>query len=207
MRMLRAGQSATLVEVDDLDQMRALYQSVQRARQAGDVRGITDVVPAARTVLVEFDDRSTSRMAVEHFLWELPVEAAASTNHEPVIVDVVYDGDDLDFVCEHLGLSRDEFVAWHCGLDWSVAFTGFAPGFGYLAAPGNAVTVPRLPAPRTVVPAGSVAMAGEFTGVYPRESPGGWRLVGRTSAVLFDLEREPPAALVPGGSVRFREAT
>lgn len=207
MRLLRAGATATLVEVDDLTAMRRLYLAVERARSDGSLPGVVDVTPAARTLLVEFDELLTTRVAVEQRVADLRPDAVAPERSVAVTIDVDYDGDDLDAVCAHLGLTRDAFIDWHTGLEWDVAFTGFAPGFGYLTAAGHDRPVPRLESPRPRVPAGSVAMAGEYTGVYPRESPGGWRIVGRTSRVLFDLEQQPPALLAPGRSVRFRSAS
>jgi KipI family sensor histidine kinase inhibitor len=104
-------------------------------------------------------------------------------------------------------MDRREFVTWHTSAPWRVVFTGFAPGFGYLTSPAHTVSIPRLAEPRTTVPPGSIAMAGEFTGIYPRESPGGWQIVGRTEEVLFDLHQDPPALLVPGRPVRFVEVS
>jgi KipI family sensor histidine kinase inhibitor len=118
-------------------------------------------------------------------------------------IPVRYDGPDLQLVARTAGLSTDEMVALHCGADYSVAFTGFAPGFGYLVGLPEPLVQARLDQPRTKVPPGSVGIAGEFTGVYPRSSPGGWRLIGRTELSLFDPQRDPPALLVPGDRVRF----
>ena len=105
-----------------------------------------------------------------------------------------------------LGVSADELVRRHAAAEWTVAFTGFAPGFGYLVSPDWPFEVPRLPSPRTRVPRGAVGLAGEFTGAYPRETPGGWRLIGTTAASLFDADATPPALLAPGTRVRFRPA-
>lgn len=123
-----------------------------------------------------------------------------------VVIPVAYDGADLDEVARLTGLSRREVVAAHTGTSWRVAFGGFAPGFAYLVGGDPRLQVPRRDTPRTSVPAGSVALAGEFSGVYPRESPGGWQLVGRTDRVMWDVDREPPALLAPGATVRFVEA-
>jgi KipI family sensor histidine kinase inhibitor len=106
-------------------------------------------------------------------------------------------------VCRLTGLDRDEVVARHTAVDLVVAFLGFTPGFPYLVGLDPALHVPRRPTPRTRVPAGAVGLAGAQTGVYPRSSPGGWQLIGRTTAVLFDPGREPPALLAPGDRVRF----
>ena len=121
------------------------------------------------------------------------------------MIEVNYDGDDLDEVAGLTGLSRAEVIAAHTGRPWRVGFVGFAPGFGYLTSGDPRLTVPRRATPRTRVPAGAVGLAGEFCGVYPRESPGGWQLIGRTDARMWDIERDPPTLLRPGAWVRFRE--
>jgi KipI family sensor histidine kinase inhibitor len=121
-----------------------------------------------------------------------------------VEIPTVYDGEDLGLVAEHWSVSEDEVVARHLGTEFTVAFCGFVPGFGYLT--GLPWSVPRLPAPRPRVPAGSVALAGAYTGVYPSASPGGWLLIGRTSIRLFDVDADPPALLAPGTRVRFVRA-
>jgi KipI family sensor histidine kinase inhibitor len=132
-----------------------------------------------------------------------PVEAPAT---DAVEIPVVYDGPDLADVARLTGLAADEVVAAHTGTPWRVAFSGFAPGFAYLVGGDPRLAVPRRERSRTSVPAGSVGLAGEYSGVYPRSSPGGWQLIGRTDAVLWDLDREPPALLRPGGEVRFVRA-
>ena len=106
-------------------------------------------------------------------------------------------------VAEHTGMSDDDVVAAHTGSPWTVAFGGFAPGFAYLVGGDGRLVVPRRETPRTSVPPGSVGLAGEFSGIYPRSSPGGWQLIGRTDAVMFDVDRDPPALLAPGTRVRF----
>ena len=121
-----------------------------------------------------------------------------------VTLDVRYDGEDLALVASDAGMSADAVVELHTEAVYTVAFTGFAPGFGYLTGLPSQLRQPRLESPRTRVPAGSVGLAGEFTGVYPRESPGGWRLLGHTSATLFDPHADPPGLFAPGDRVRFR---
>ena len=120
-------------------------------------------------------------------------------------VPVVYDGADLADVAAAAGLSVRDLVAAHLRLTWRVAFVGFTPGFGYLVPDGDWPEVPRRADPRTRVPAGSVAVAGHYSGVYPGASPGGWQLIGRTDLRVWDTGREPPALLVPGTTVRFDE--
>jgi len=122
-----------------------------------------------------------------------------------VDIPVTYDGADLEEVARLVGQTPAEIVRRHTAHEWTVAFCGFAPGFGYLVQPSGHWDVPRRQSPRTRVPAGSIALAGEFTGVYPRESPGGWQLIGQTEVTVFDLSRDPPALLRPGNRVRFAD--
>jgi KipI family sensor histidine kinase inhibitor len=121
-----------------------------------------------------------------------------------VTLEVVYDGDDLDAVAELTGLTPAEVISAHTSSVYRVGFAGFAPGFAYLVDGDPRLHVPRRSEPRTKVPAGSVGLAGEFCGVYPRETPGGWQLIGHTDAVLWDVHREDPALLVPGMWIQFR---
>lgn len=205
MRIMAAGTSARLVEASDHVQMLAFYRGLERVRRSSDGSGIVDLVPGARTVLVEFDPTRISPQQIDGLILETPLECAAGDRGELIEIAVTYDGPDLNAVCDTIGCDRDDFVTWHTADEWTVAFTGFAPGFGYLVRPDHATSVPRLAAPRTRVPAGSVAMAGSFTGLYPGESPGGWQIVGTTRHRLFDLGSTPPAALLPGRRVRFTE--
>ena len=135
-----------------------------------------------------------------------PVESRHDDPTDTVTIAVVYDGDDLDEVARLTGLSTTEVVAAHTEQAWTVAFGGFAPGFGYLVGTDTRLHVSRRSSPRTSVPAGSVGLAGEFSGIYPRSSPGGWQLIGRTDAQLWNLDRDQPALLRPGISVRFEQA-
>jgi KipI family sensor histidine kinase inhibitor len=192
-----------LVELDTLGEVAAVRACVVGAVQAGSLPDVTDVVPAARTLLVSVRPGSGGLDAVRSLLRDLPADATPPTDGCTVTLPVVYDGPDLDLVASTADLSVDEVVELHSGASYTVAFCGFAPGFGYLTGLPPALRQPRLPSPRTSVPAGSVGIAGEFTGAYPRSSPGGWRLLGRTSAVLFDSRRTPPALLAPGDRVRF----
>ncbi|MGV1086500.1 MAG: 5-oxoprolinase subunit B family protein [Mycobacterium sp.] len=170
---------------------------------------IIDIVPGARTVLVALTSPA-ALAAVRARLTDLcipqPSERSAPQSAD-VVIDVVYDGADLTQVAELTGMTADEVVEAHTGTPWRVGFGGFAPGFAYLVGGDPRLQVPRRAEPRTRVPAGSVALAGEFSGVYPRESPGGWQLIGRTDAVLWDVERPQPALLTPGIWVRFRATT
>ena len=207
--VLSCGEDAVLVEVEGLDTVLDLAAAVRAAVAArrdgfGDV---VDVVPAARTVLVGVQE-GVGTVALRDALAALTVApgAGARTGQEPVEIAVHYDGPDLAEVASRTGLTPAEVVAAHTGTPWRVGFGGFAPGFGYLVGGDPRLRVPRRDEPRTRVPAGSVALAGEFSAVYPRSSPGGWQLIGRADAVLWDVDRDPPALLQPGAEVRFRDA-
>ncbi len=202
MRVLPSGSTALLVELDDLDAVLALYAAL--ADHPPD--GVVDVVPAARTVLLVTDPARTSLAAVADAVRRTTPRPDVETDEEAIELPVHYDGEDLAELARLLDLAPEEVVRRHTGTEWTVAFCGFAPGFGYLRQPGGQWDVPRRSTPRTRVPPGSVALAGEFSGVYPRESPGGWQLIGRTDVAVFDLAREPAALLRPGVRVRFVEA-
>ncbi|WNV73769.1 allophanate hydrolase subunit 1 [Geodermatophilus sp. DSM 44513] len=202
MRVLPSGSTALLVELDGLDDVLGLYAALA----AEPIEGVVDVVPAARTVLLVTDPAVTGLDAVEQAVRRTTPRPARQGGGETVDLPVVYDGEDLADVAALLGVDTAEVVRRHTGTEWTVAFCGFAPGFGYLVPDGEPWDVPRRPSPRTRVPPGSVALAGGFGGVYPRESPGGWQLIGRTDVPVFDVDRDPAALLRPGVRVRFTEA-
>ena len=199
-----------LVEVDGLAEVLDLAAAVRRAvaERAAGFEDVTDVVPAATTVLVVVDEgRGVVRLVGA--LGGLRVAPGTGTRsaEAPVVeVPVHYDGPDLGEVAERTGLAVPEVVAAHTGTPWQVAFVGFAPGFGYLVGGDERLRVPRRADPRTAVPAGAVALAGEFSAIYPRSSPGGWQLVGRTDLPVWEVDRDPPALLQPGTVVRFVDA-
>jgi len=196
-RLLPYGAGAVLLECADLAETQRLRPAIGQRFDA-----VTEIVPGARTLLLRLD-RPLSASERQDLL-DLPgVEAQATDDQETVTLRVDYSGPDLDAVAEHTGMAPDEVVAAHTGQVWTVAFCGFAPGFGYLVGEDERLRVPRRPQPRTTVPAGAVGLADAFSGVYPRSGPGGWQLIGRTGAALWDLDRDPPALLRPGGRVRF----
>ena len=199
MRVLPSGTTALLVEVDSLDDVLALHAALHEDLP----RGVVDVVPAARTVLVVTDQAITALTEVEAAIRRLRPRRDRRAGGDLVEIPVRYDGEDLADVGALLRIDPADVVRRHTGEEWTVAFSGFAPGFGYLTSASGSWDVPRRASPRTKVPAGSVALAGEFSGVYPRESPGGWQHIGRTEVAVFDLDREPAALLRPGVLVRF----
>ncbi len=207
-RVLRCGADAALVEVADLDEVLRLYEALLADRPDG----VVELVPAARTLLVAYDDRTTSFAAVHSAIagkWgsagtpEHPEPRNRGSGEEVVEIRVRYDGPDLAAVAELTGLDEAEVVARHTAGEYRSGFCGFAPGFAYLTGLDESLHVPRRDDPRPKVPTGSVGLADEFTAVYPRESPGGWQLIGTTDARMWDLERDPPALLRPGAAVRF----
>lgn len=201
-RLLPSGDRALLIECDSLDEVLALHDALSADRRPG----VVELVPAARTILVAVDPAVIPLESVATWVRRIPAEAGSRVTGAaapPVSIPVAYDGDDLAATAELLAVSPEALVARHTGIEWRVAFVGFAPGFGYLVSDDWPFEVPRLDAPRTRVPAGAVALAGAFGGVYPRQSPGGWRLIGRTDATLWDSDADPPALLVPGRRVRF----
>lgn len=201
MRILPSGSRALLLEFDSLEDVLAQYAALQDADLP-----VLDIVPAGRTILV-IGDRDADLSSLAGQLETIEPGEHSGHSGAPVEVPVRYDGEDLADAAAALGWSSEELVRRHLEEQWTVAFCGFAPGFGYLAGTKFEWDTPRRESPRTKVPAGSLALAGEFTGVYPRESPGGWQLIGHALVDAFDLDRDPPALLAPGASVRFVESS
>ncbi|WP_304106156.1 allophanate hydrolase subunit 1 [Mycolicibacterium bacteremicum] len=200
------GDQALLLEFDSTAAVLAWTDTLQHAG----LPGVLDIVPASKTVLLKLTGPrylAPTRQRLKTLRLRRPVDEQARCAQPDVVIEVTYDGADLADVAALTGLSVDEVVAAHTGTHWQVGFGGFAPGFAYLIGGDPRLQVPRRAEPRTRVPAGSVGLAGEFSGVYPRESPGGWQLIGRTSAVLFDVTRDQPALLTPGMTVAFRAAS
>ncbi|MGZ6982823.1 MAG: 5-oxoprolinase subunit PxpB [Ilumatobacteraceae bacterium] len=195
MRLLPYGPRAVLAEYDSLAEVLAVYDVVRTAA----LPSVDDVVPGARTVLVHY--HQVDRPALEQLL--VPTGNAVHATGPIVEIPVVYDGVDLDEVASATGMSADEVVTMHSSAIYSAAFLGFTPGWAYLVGLPPQLHLPRRPTPRTSVPAGSVAIASEFSGVYPTTSPGGWHLLGHTSATMFDARRDKPALVVAGDRVRF----
>ena len=172
------------------------------AHRVGGYEEVEDAVPGATTLLVVLrrgvEPGERLRRALEAD--GEPGEDAPGALHE---IEAVYEGEDLAEVARLAGIAPEDVVRLHASLEYTVAFVGFSPGFAYLLGLPEILRTPRLDTPRTRVPAGSVAIGGEWTAVYPSATPGGWRLIGRTDAALFDARRDPPALLRPGDRVRF----
>ena len=204
MRFRPVGPSALLVEVDSLDQARALSAEIARRRAGGWAPSLLDVVPGACTVLLD-GVRDHGRAARDIRSWTVPPMPGGSG---PVTeIRCRYDGPDLPAVAAQWQVSVAAAVRIHTSIEHEVAFCGFAPGFPYIAGIGRGREVARRDSPRPAIPAGSVALGGEYTGIYPRASPGGWQIIGSTSAAMWDLGRDPAALLLAGDRVRFIDVT
>ena len=201
--VLDYGDQALLLQFDSTAEVLAWTGALREVAMPG----VLDIVPAARTVLLKLDGAGR-QSAVRRRIGKLTVapDLEASAPPDPSVIDVVYDGADLAEVAELTGMSTAQVIDAHSGKPWKVGFCGFAPGFAYLVGGDSRLAVPRRSEPRPSVPAGAVGLAGEFTGIYPRRSPGGWQLIGHTDAVLWDIDRPDPALLTPGMWVQFRAA-
>ncbi|GAB3911952.1 allophanate hydrolase subunit 1 [Kibdelosporangium lantanae] len=199
MRLRRCGPDAVLIEVSSLDEVDA----VRTALADADLPDLVELVPAASTVLAAFRPGTNGPAQLRPVLDTVDLDRRTEAQPREVVIPVHYDGPDLDLVAEKAGVDVDGVIALHTEAHYKVAFTGFAPGFGYMTGLPAELRQPRLDNPRKRVPPGSVGIAGDYTGVYPTASPGGWRLLGHTDAVMFDSHRDPPALLAPGDLVRF----
>ncbi len=198
--ILPYGDQGVLVQCRDLKSAMALRGWLEMHP----VVGQREIIPAARTVLIRLDGGSDpSALAGQLPSPELLVQAEPEIPVPAITIEVIYDGPDLAQVADFTGLAVRDIIRLHTTSPWVVAFTGFMPGFGYLTGGDPRLAVPRRHDPRPRVPAGAVGLAGEFSGVYPQSSPGGWQLLGRTDAVLWDERRNPPALFVPGTTVHF----
>lgn len=201
MRFLNVGTRGLLVELEDLEQAMGLFQNLKDDPPPG----TRELVPAARTVLVTFDPQTVGRRQLGQVI---AGREAALCRQDPstareVEIPVLYDGPDLEETARATGLAIRELLERHTAARYTVTFGGFAPGFAYLSGLDPALHLPRRSVPRAHVPAGSVAIADRFAGIYPRTSPGGWHLLGHTESALWDPARPQPALLTPGQTVRF----
>ena len=203
MRVRPVGERGLLVEVEELATVHRLHAALRQLAPPG----VVELVPAYRTVLIVAEpDRAGVLDELAAALPELELPPAEAVAGDTVEVPVRYDGEDLPEVARLTGLSAEEVVRHHTAPEYTVAFLGFSPGFPYLVGLDPALEVPRRDTPRTSIPAGSVGLAGNQTGIYPTASPGGWQLIGRTELRLFDPGRDPPALLAPGARLRFTVA-
>ena len=210
-RIRPLGEAAVTVALGDVVELalnRRVHRLAAAVREAA-IDGVIDVVPAYATLAVFYEPLRTSYADVVRALAPL-VAAAATADHDALdvphpthVVPVVYDGPDLADVAARLGLAAHEVVERHAAREYTVYLLGFVPGFAYLGDLDPALVLPRRDVPRPRVAAGSVAIAGRQTAVYPLVTPGGWHLVGRTDAPVLDLARTPPTPLAPGDRVRF----
>lgn len=203
LRILPSGSDSILIELRGLEPTLRLLDHLR----ALEPEGIVEIIPAARTLMLRFDPAVTDRKRLTALLAQTKLPARSERAAESFDIPVRYDGEDLGAVAEHLGWSVEELIRRHSEADYTVAFAGFAPGFAYLTSDDPDFEVPRRKSPRLRIPAGSVAVAGRFSGVYPGDSPGGWQLLGMTSVKMWDTSRPRAALLVPGDRVRFRDVT
>ena len=197
------GDQALLLEFDSTADVLAWTATLTAAQ----LLGVVDIVPASRTILIKLADpryQAPTRQRLGKLRLQPGSAPVRPVGEADVTIDVVYDGADLHDVATLTGLTPEQVVEAHTGSPWQVGFMGFAPGFAYLVGGDARLHVPRRAEPRTSVPPGAVALAGEFSGIDPRQSPGGWQLIGHTDAVMFDVHRDRPALLAPGAWVQFR---
>ncbi|MCI1635947.1 5-oxoprolinase/urea amidolyase family protein [Bifidobacterium sp.] len=199
MHFLPVGKSGLLIELPDLTSALTSYATLREAS----LPGVIQLLPAARTVLVSFDSAQTNHDELATAIAALPTITPKESSGNTTEIPVEYNGEDLDEVAHILGVSKQTVINRHTSHPWLVAFSGFAPGFSYLSDGDPLFDVPRKSSPRISVPAGSVGLAGAFSGIYPRVSSGGWQLIGTTAIQLWDDERNPPALLQAGDYVRF----
>ncbi|MDM9648325.1 urea amidolyase family protein [Rhizobium sp. S163] len=201
LRFLPSGSDSFLVELDDLAATLTLLDAIL----AAGIEGVREVIPGARTVMVRFDPWLTNVAGLCEKITALDLSTRSSRGGELFEIPVTYDGEDLGDVAEMLGCTIEEVIQRHTEATYTVAFTGFAPGFAYMTSDDPRFDVPRRKSPRVKIPAGSVAIAGKFGGIYPSDSPGGWQLLGKTPLAMWDTTRERAALLAPGDRVRFRD--
>jgi inhibitor of KinA len=209
-KILRAGDLAIVVELGDTidPEINRRVHDLVRVIDARPVAGIVDLVPSYRSLLVYYDPLQTTSGALEQEL--LAIEGGLVDTQRPparvVEIPTAYGGEfgpDLGFVAEHAKLSVEEVIRIHSGAEYLVFMMGFTAGFPYLGGMSASIATPRLQTPRTRVPAGSVGIAQQQTGIYPTDSPGGWQLIGRSPVRLFNEHRDPPVAIAAGDYVRF----
>ncbi|WP_085165981.1 urea amidolyase family protein [Gilliamella bombi] len=200
MRFLPVNIDAFIVELNSLEQTMALTDVLQ-----GVIANwhINEIIPAARTLLIRYNPIVTNANILAEQIAQLDISASVMQSGEQVTIPVRYNGEDLPQVADYLGITVAEVIARHTDNEYQVAFCGFAPGFAYMVSKTAQLNVPRRSSPRVRIPAGSVALAGEFSSVYPQASPGGWQLIGITDTAVWDIYRDEPALFKPGTRVNF----
>ncbi|MBS9438013.1 5-oxoprolinase/urea amidolyase family protein [Photorhabdus noenieputensis] len=201
MRFLPVNLDAIIVELHDLNETLALFESLN----VRPIAGVEEIIPAARTLLIRFRPNVISTIKLTREINSRNLNTLGKTTGKLVEIPVYYTGEDLEEVAEILGITTQEVIKRHTESEYTVAFTGFAPGFAYLVAESDRLHVPRRTTPRASIPAGSVGLAGEFSGIYPQASPGGWQIIGITPERMWDLSRSPSSLLQPGFRVHFRD--
>jgi len=211
-RVVPAGDSAILIELGsevDPEISSMVFALTDLIKDAG-LNSDLEVLPTYRSVLVYYDPLVCSYAemfdAVNGAVEGLVEPISVNSSLKIVEIPVVYGGDDgpdLHFVADHAGITQDAVIELHSGTDYRVYMLGFSPGFPYLGGLDERIAAPRLKTPRVLVPAGSVGIAESQTGVYPNAGPGGWRIIGRTSVTLFDVNSSTPSLITPATKVRF----
>jgi len=203
LQFLPAGSNRFLIDLDDLDTTIQLFDALS----SSPIPGIVEIVPGARTLSVTYDPLVVLPRDLYEAISAVTPNALTECVGALVEIPVRYDGEDLSFVAEYLGWTVEKLIQRHAEATFTVAFTGFAPGFAYMTCDDPAFELPRRDSPRTRIPAGSVALAGQFCGIYPSDTPGGWQLLGTTTVPMWDLNREKAALLSPGDRVKFKAIT
>ncbi|SCB98174.1 sensor histidine kinase inhibitor, KipI family [Gilliamella bombicola] len=204
MRFLPVNVDALIVELNSLEQTMALTDVLQGVFADWHIE---EIIPAARTVLIRYNPITTNANTLAKHIAQLDISASVMQSGELVTIPVRYNGEDLSQVADYLGITVAEVIARHTNNEYQVAFCGFAPGFAYMVSKTAQLNVPRRQSPRVRIPAGSVALAGEFSSVYPQASPGGWQLIGITDTAVWNIYRDEPALFKPGTRVHFVDAS